>query len=172
MVKLIVTVALVALSCLWAGPVEANPWGGNAALLPLMAQVTEPATIPMAANEIATFAEAYQAIQTIKQGAEGDMVKAVESAGLTVEQFNTLAENQLAETAPQPAPESVARATPENEPFDAAVAAIIGIRQLAETSMADAIEATGLSVERFNQILEQAAEDVDLRSQISAQLKS
>ncbi|NJL46386.1 MAG: DUF4168 domain-containing protein [Leptolyngbyaceae cyanobacterium SM2_5_2] len=94
------------------------------------------------------------------------MVKAVESEGLTVEQFNTIADSQTAATDGQ-----TVSTEAEERQFASAIETIIAIRQAAESQMADVIEGSGLSLDRFNQILEQAAGDEGLSQRIGEQIK-
>jgi hypothetical protein len=156
--------AFVSLLCslVIASPALAAPLPG-ASTLPLLAQASP---LDITAADITNFANAYEAIQTIKQDAENDMVAAVEAEGLTVEQFNTIAQTQLE------AEDDVATDVSDEETaqFRTAVEEIIAIRQTAELEMQTAIEAEGLSVEDFNQILAQAEEDTDLQQQIRDEL--
>jgi hypothetical protein len=132
---------------------------------PVLAQAT---SADWSAADIASFANAYRAIQVIKQEAESEMVEAVQTEGLTVEQFNSIVDSQLSDQAPtaRPVPDA------ESAQFDAAVESIIAIRQTAEVNMQAVIEEKGLSVDTFNQIIDQAANDPDLRQTISEELNS
>jgi hypothetical protein len=58
------------------------------------------AAAPVPAGDIKTFAKAYQAIQTIRDEAEADMAAAVAAEGFTVEEFNALADQALADNQP------------------------------------------------------------------------
>lgn len=126
-------------------------------VLPLLAAT------PVPAGEVEKFANAYQAIQTIRDEAEAKMAEAVEAEGFTVEDFNALAENALANNEP---PADAADA----EKFDAAIDRIAALRQGAENTMAQAIEKAGISVDRFNEILEQSDQDADLYQRIGDQI--
>lgn len=121
------------------------------------------AATPVPAGEVKQFAKAYQAIQTIRDEAEVKMAEAVAAEGFTVEDFNALAEAALANNQP-PADAAVA------EKFDAAIDRIAALRQGAENTMAEAIEKTGISVDRFNEILEQSDQDADLYQRIGDQI--
>ncbi len=111
--------------------------------------------------ELADFVRAYEATRDIRVGAEADMIKAVEAAGLTVDEFNAIARSTSTD---RPAADPVPQFTPTLE-------AILTIRQKAEASMEEAIESTGLGLERFNQILQESAQDPDLQNRISALLQ-
>jgi hypothetical protein len=138
----------------WALPITPQPTLAQAAALDLTTE------------DISNFANAYRSIQAIKQDAEADMVAAVEAQGLTVEQFNTIVDNQLNGESGSPSPV----AETETAQFEAAVESIITIRQEAEVDMQSAIADEGISVERFNQIIDQASQDTDLQQQISVEL--
>ncbi len=118
---------------------------------------------PVPAGDIQKFAKAYQSIQTIRSEAEEKMADAVETEGLTVDEFNTLAEKSLADNAPPADAEAAQK-------FEAAIGRIVTLRQGAEETMAQAIEKTGLSVDRFNEILEQSDQDADLYQRIGDQI--
>jgi hypothetical protein len=104
--------------------------------------------------------------------AENDMVKAVETEGLSIDRFNAIAETQIdgAAESPDDMAKIAQRAKfskQENKQFKTAVDHIIAIRQATENEMELAIEAEGLSIDAFNTLLEQAADDTDLQRQIS-----
>jgi hypothetical protein len=171
MVKYCVAALLMMLAWLWPAPAWASPSTVLLAQAP-GAEVAEAAASGLGDDEIATFAKAYQAVQTLRIRAEGDMAKAVEDEGLTVDRFNAIAETQLdgpAQTADDMA-KVAAKAKiskGDKKKFDAAVERIIAIRQSAEGEMETAIEAEGLSIDSFNRLLEQSADDTDLQRRIS-----
>jgi hypothetical protein len=168
MVRFLLAMVLMLTSVLTIAPLPTQAYGVSISPLATMAQSLPLAATPVPASDITHFAKAYQAIQGIRDQAEGDMAKAVESEGLTVERFNAIAESQPTDpTATPSTPRSA-----EEQKFDAAVSEIIVIRQRAEDTMASAIEKTGLSLDRFNQILEQAEQDSDLYKRIGAQINA
>jgi hypothetical protein len=123
-------------------------------------------------DDITTFADAYQQVQTIRFGAEQKMAQAVQAEGLSVERFNAIAETQIDD--PADSPEAIAKVAArakiskaENKQFQAAVDRIIAIRQNAEGDMEAAIEDKGMAIDTFNRILEQSADDTDLQHRIS-----
>ncbi len=121
------------------------------------------ATASVPTGEVKKFAKAYQSIQTIRDQAEAEMVQAVEAEGFTMEEFNALADKALANNEP---PDDAAVAAK----FDSAIEHIATLRQGAEDTMGKAIEATGLSIDRFNEILEQSDQDADLYQRIDDQI--
>lgn len=162
MVRMLISAGLMVL--LMVGlPLPAHSMVLSPDLQPILGQT---ASADFSDQEINDFANAYRSIQTIKQGAEAEMVEAVEAEGLSIEKFNTLVDNQVdGET-------GVLTDTSEEETaqFEAAVDSIIAIRQTAEIEMQSAIENEGISVDRFNQIISRAAQDDALKQQISEEL--
>ncbi|WP_187329414.1 DUF4168 domain-containing protein [Halomicronema hongdechloris] len=139
-----------------------------------MAQEPQPAQAPppetldsqatLSEQQIEQFADAYKAIQTIQEDVQADMIQAVEAEGLTVEEFNTIAQSQQN-------PEIQAEVPPEQiERFSAATEQINAIRTNAREEMESAIQAEGLSVEEFEQILAMAQQDEALRQAINQRL--
>jgi hypothetical protein len=167
MAKFMLMMVLVMASWLIA-PLSARADGAMLSLPGLRSAGFTLAASSVPSAEVTNFARAYQSIQGIREEAEADMVKAVESEGLTVERFNAIADSQTAEAADS---SSLATQTEERQ-FAAAIEDIITIRQTAETVMESAIEDTGLSVERFNQILEQSTQDKSLSQRIGDQIKA
>lgn len=174
MVRYCVAVLLVVLT--WLAP-------GTAWASPLLAQTpaaeagTEVATANVAptSDEITTFAKVYQEVQSLRIGAEREMAKVVEDEGLTIDRFNAIAETQIDGGADSP--DEIAKvaakakiSAKENKQFKAAIDRIIAIRQSTEGEMEKAIEADGLSVDTFNSILEQSADDTDLQRKISDEI--
>ena len=168
MVNVFVAIALLVVSLVITGPASAMASAsmtGASLTSPAMTEAYLVAQAPeFSADTIAKFAKAYQSIQVLRLKAESEMADAVEAAGLTVDEFNAIAESQIEAGA-----DSVAEAA-DNPKFKSAVDAIIAIRQEAEAKMEGAIVVAGLAIEDFNQILEQSADDADLQRRISNQL--
>ena len=172
MVKYCVAALLATLAWLMPAAAWATP--------PLLAQTTaaEVAKAPLSADELSTFAQVYQEVQTLRIGAEREMAKAVEDTGLTIDRFNAIAETQLSANTDDPdSPDAIARiakkakiSKQENKQFEAAVERIIAIRQSTEGEMETVIEAQGMSIDSFNSILEQSASDTALQRQISDEI--
>jgi hypothetical protein len=162
MIKMLISTGLMLL--LMAGvPVPAYGMNLVSNLHPILGEITTP---DFTDKEISDFANAYRSIQSIKQDAEAEMVEAVEAEGLSVEQFNAIVDNQIDNETGELSNTSEA----ETAQFESAVDSIIAIRQNAELDMESAIQNEGISVERFNQIIDQASQDDALKQQISDQL--
>lgn len=122
------------------------------------------APIEVSETQIDSFVSAYQAIQTIQQSVQADLVAAVEAEGLTVDDYNTIAEAQQSpETVTEVAPDQAAQ-------FAAATEQVSTLREEARMEMQAAIEAENLSIEEFEQILAQAQQDPDLQQAITERL--
>ncbi|QQE65628.1 hypothetical protein GFS31_23160 [Leptolyngbya sp. BL0902] len=130
-----------------------------AALTPPLPSVA--AAVPT--GEVKAFAKAYQSIQAIRDEAETKMAEAVEGAGFTVEAFNDLADKALADN--EPPADAATAAT-----FDGVIERITILRQEAEETMVKAIEKAGISVDRFNEILDLSDQDPDLYQRIGDQI--
>jgi len=115
-------------------------------------------------QQIEQFANAYQAIEIIQEEVQADMIEAVEAEGLTIEEFNAIAQSQQN-------PQSQAEVPPEQlEQFAAAAEQITIIRTNAQAEIESAIQAEGLSVEEFEQILAMAQQDEALQQTINQHL--
>lgn len=174
MVKYCAAALLVMLAWLIPGTAWASP------AAPLLAQATtvEVVDVTPAAisdSDIPTFAKAYQEVQLLRLQAEQEMAQVVEDEGLSIDRFNAIAETQLSGGAESP--EDVAKVAEkakiskkENKQFKAAVDRIVAIRQSTEAEMEKVIEADGLTIDTFNSILEQSADDPDLQRKISDEI--
>lgn len=115
-------------------------------------------------EQIDSFANAYRAIQTIQQAVQADLVAAIETEGLAVEDYNAIA-------ASQQNPETATDVSPEqSEQFAAAAEQVATLREEARQEMYAAIEAEALTVDEFEQILAQAQQDPDLQQAIAERL--
>lgn len=115
-------------------------------------------------TQIDRFVSAYQAIQTIQQAVQADLVAAVEAQGLTVDDYNAIAESQQS-------PEAAAAVPPEQSgQFAAAAEQVATLREGARTEMQAAIEAEALTIEEFEQIMAQAQQDPALQQVIVERL--
>jgi hypothetical protein len=112
-------------------------------------------------QELQQFAQAYKQVREIQQNSEIKMVQAVEGEGLSPERFIEISESQK-----NPKADSEAVSTEEQQSFENAKAKIIEIKQTSESDMALAIEAEGLNIPRFNEILTALQQDSQLREQV------
>ncbi|MGG6240076.1 DUF4168 domain-containing protein [Nodosilinea sp. AN01ver1] len=134
---------------------------------PAPAQSEQPApAMEVSEGQIDRFVSAYQAIQTIQQAVQAELVAAVEAEGLTVDDYNAIAESQQS-------PEAAAEVPAEQaEQFAAAAQQVATLREGAREEMQAAIVAEELTVEEFEQILAQAQQDPALQQAIVERLNS
>jgi len=115
--------------------------------------------------EVEQFAGALQAIQMISQNMQPEMVKAVEDAELTIEKFTAMQQAQQN-------PEQEMEASEEDqEKFALAMQAMQKIQMDAQMKMQKAIEESGMTVERYQQIAGQAQQDTELQQRIQQYMK-
>jgi hypothetical protein len=122
------------------------------------------APIEVSESQIDRFVSAYRAIQAIQQSVQAELVAAVEAEGLTVADYNAIAE---AQESPEAATTVDAAAA---EQFAAAAEQVATLRAEASQEMRTAIEAENLSIPEFEQILAQAQQDPALQQAIAARL--
>lgn len=125
---------------------------------------TQPAPVEVTDEQLDRFVSAYQAIQVIQQETQADMVAAVEAEGLTVDEFNAIAQTLQSPNGSELPPQQA-------EPFMAAVEQVSAIQADVRDEMAAAIEAENLTVGEFDQILLMAQQDTGLQEQINQRLQ-
>jgi hypothetical protein len=127
-------------------------------------QPAQQPAMEVSAAQIDSFVNAYRALETIQQEVQADLVAAVEAEGLSVDDYNAIAESQQS-------PETVAEIpADQSERFAAAVEQVSAIRAEARDEMQAAIEAQDLSIAEFEQIFTQAQQDPNLQSEINQRL--
>lgn len=146
--------------------------------------------------ELRSFAAAMEAVRPIAEAAgsaptaeqQAQMAAAIAESGLALERFNAIstavstdpvvrARVELAATAPSPAGSAAAAVTDaEVEQFGVAMAAVQPIAEALngaapnadqQAQMASAIEASGLTLERFNAISGAVSRDARLRARLA-----
>ena len=113
-------------------------------------------------EELQKFAQAIGQLQNIRQEFEAEMVQAVESEGLTKERFIEISQ-ALRTPEGQQAPEVSEQ---EQQSFEKAIMQLRDLQQAAQTQMKEAVQAEGLDVPRFNQILAAIQQNPALQQQI------
>lgn len=189
--SLLAGLSCAALLTLAVAPVSAAPSAFPSAT------TTAPAASDFSDEELRSFAAAMEAVRPIAEAAGGaapnaeqqaQMASAIEAAGLELERFNAIstavstdavvrARLELATTAPSPAGSAAAAVTDaEVEQFARAMAAVQPIAAALngaapsaeqQEQMATAIEASGLSRERFNAISGAVSQDAHLRARLA-----
>ena len=113
-------------------------------------------------EDLQKFAQAMEQLQTIRQEFEAEMVQAVESEGLTKERFIEISQTQ---SNPEAQPTSEVTEA-EQQSFEKAIMQLRDLQQAAQTQMKEAVQAEGLDVPRFNQILAAIQQNPELQQQI------
>lgn len=123
------------------------------------------APIEVSESQINRFANAYRAIQTIQQVTQAELVAAVEAEGLTVDDYNAIAQSQQS-------PDVAEIPAEQAEQFAAAATQVATLRQAAREDMQAAILAEELTITEFEQILAQAQQDPALQEAIVERLSN
>ncbi|MGB3517084.1 MAG: DUF4168 domain-containing protein [Elainellaceae cyanobacterium] len=131
--------------------------------LPSQPPQAAPASPEVSDSQIDSFVNAYQSIQQVQSQAQQDMIAALEAEGLTVEEFQMIAQAQQSPEASSVSPEQA-------EQLAAATEQISTIETSAQEDIQLAIQAEGLTPEEFNQILTLVQQDPALQEQINQQL--
>lgn len=159
--------SLLAATLMLGAPAAAIAQGQEAPAPAQPAQSEQPTpTMEVSEGQIDRFVSAYQAIRAIQQDAQAELVAAVEAEGLTVDDYNAIAESQQS-------PETAAEVPAEQaEQFAAATAQVATLREGVREEMQAAIVAEELTIEEFEQILALAQQDPALQQAIVERLNS
>jgi len=125
---------------------------------------TQPTSVEVTEEQLDRFANAYQAVQEIQIEAQAEMAAAIEGEGLTVEEFNT-----IAQTMQSPAASEIP--SQQAEPFMAAAEQVATIQASVPDEIAAAIQAENMTLGEFEQILIMAQQDPGLQQQINQRLQ-
>lgn len=116
-------------------------------------------------KDLTQFAEAFQQVRFINQSSQQDMVKALEAEGLSVERFNMI--NQAEQN-----PNKDSDATEEElNQYKSAMESVESIQAKTQEDLLAKISATGLSLERYQQIATQLQSDENLQKRLSEIMK-
>jgi hypothetical protein len=113
-------------------------------------------------TELTQFASALQEVQAIRQAAEMEMVAAIEAQGLSVDQFNAIAEAQQNPEAQA----EISLSEEEVASFGSAIEEVNELSQSAQADMVVAVESEGLSVAAYNQIASIVRDDPSLQDEL------
>ncbi|MBE9080074.1 DUF4168 domain-containing protein [Romeria aff. gracilis LEGE 07310] len=154
-----------AIAAEWAMAQEPEPTPPTEAQQIDPAEPTPPQAMELSESQIDGFVSAYQAIQAIRAETQPQLIAAIEAEGLTIDQFNAIAQTQQTPEATTEIPSDQA------EQFSAASEQVDDIRAGARADMEQAIQAEGLTVEEFEQIFAMAQQDPELQQQIIQRLE-
>jgi uncharacterized membrane protein len=125
-------------------------------------------TADISDTELDQFVSAVIEMETIRAEARESAVAAIATEGMTTERFSEILETQRS-------PETASSDDINSEEmaqFQRALTQIADIQDAARARMREAIEAEGLAVERFDQIVTIAQTDVSLQEEIQRRLDS
>jgi hypothetical protein len=147
--------------------------------IPAQAQNPSPAPSPVPSpapssqqqvnpDELKKFANALKKILVIANDAESQMGQVIQKEGLTPARFN-----EIYQAKKNPTAKPVSQITPkEEQSYQQAVSQLTKIQESAQTKRDQAIEAEGLKVARFEQILTIAQKSPELRQEIRKMIQT
>ena len=110
-------------------------------------------------EELETFVEAAMEIMPLQQEAQRVMVEEIKDNGMTVEKFNQILEAQAMGMEPEATEE-------ELESFENTMRSIEDIQAEYQVKIAEEIEKTGMSPQKFDEILARYQQDPELQIRI------
>ncbi len=117
-------------------------------------------------QELEQFATAVQKVETIQMESRNEVGQTIEDEGLTPQQFRDILEAQRD-------PEMENEASEEElEQFESATEQLVQIQREAQVDMKEAVEATGLEVERFQAIFAAVREQPELRQKVQQMIQN
>lgn len=119
-------------------------------------------------EELQSFVSAVSQLQTIQQEAETAMTAAVQTEGLSPERFIAIAQ---AQRNPEAQPDGEISEA-ELQTFNRAIAEASEIQANAQTRMEQAVQAEGLTVQRFNQIFAVVRQNPELLQEVRQRLNN
>lgn len=134
----------------WAGVIAGliflGPWASAGAQV-AEAQPSTEMRENFSDNELQSFIKANEKVMTIQLEAEEKMINAIEDVGLTLDQFNQILEQQRD-------PQRGIETSPEElKSFNNAAEAILQENARVEKQMTTSIEAEGIDIETYKQIM-------------------
>ncbi|MBD3880835.1 DUF4168 domain-containing protein [Phormidium tenue FACHB-886] len=127
---------------------------------------TSPQATQVSAEEVQQFAEALKQMRSIHESAQSQAAAAIQQQGLTPERFTQIAQGQQDPQAETQVSQE------ERQKFDQALTQVTQIQQTTEQQMEQAIQSTGLDVQRFQQIFAIARQDQQLKDRIQQVLQN
>ena len=118
------------------------------------------AATDISSQELEEFATAIQQLEAIQTESREQVGQIIEDEGLTTQQFRDILEAQRDPEIENEASEE------ELQQFENATEQLVQIQREAQVDMREAVEATGLKVERFQAIFAAVREQPELREQV------
>ena len=120
----------------------------------------QPQSEPVSDIEVKQFATAFGEIQQINAKTQQKMVSTVENEGIEVERFNEIAQSQ------QDSEKDANASEKEMESFNTAIQELQGIQNASQQEMQKAVLDEGLTVERYQELMNQVQNDVGLQQRL------
>lgn len=112
-------------------------------------------------DELQSFLKANEKVMTIQLEAEEKMINAIEGEGLTLDRFNQILEEQRD-------PQRGVETSPEElKSFNNAAEAILQENDRVEKQMTTSIEAEGIDIETYKQIMLAYQQDPDVQGRVN-----
>lgn len=127
---------------------------------PAPAQTTAPAKV--STEELQKFTGALKKALVIMQERDSEMVQAVQKQGLTEERFNEIHQSRQ-DPAKKPTQQVTSK---EEQSYKQAFSQLVEIEKTTQSKMEKAVQAEGMNVERFNQILALVQKDPSLQQEV------
>ncbi|MBE9129222.1 MULTISPECIES: DUF4168 domain-containing protein [unclassified Coleofasciculus] len=126
-----------------------------------------PASKQISDQELEQFASVIKQLQSIQETGEVEMLEAVQRSGLSPERYLEILRGQ-SNTETQPTSEVTDE---EQQNFEQARNRLIEIQQMMQSKMQQAVEAEGLNVERFEEILVAIQQNPTLQQRVEQLLQ-
>lgn len=123
--------------------------------------------VDLSEEEAETFADAIIAAQKVQAGAQQELVSIIEDEGLDIETFQQIA--QASQQGQEPADSVVEDG--DMEKFDSANESIKEAQEGIQSDVADAVEETGMEMERFQEINRAVQQDPELQKLVRQKLQ-
>ena len=125
-------------------------------------QQQQPPSIEVSDEELETFSNALQSIQTIYEDAQPNMVEAIKDEGMEPNRFNQIARSQ------QNPQSDLDVSDPEMQQFNSALSEIREIQSEVIEQQKAAVKEEGMAPERFQEILTAVRQDQQLQQRLQS----
>ena len=131
-------------------------------------EAPQPQSTEVTQEELQKFANAIKQLQAIQQEAQTAMLQAVESQGLSPQQYQEILRGQK-----NPASQPEAEMTSEQmQSFEQARNQVVQLQQQAQSKMQQAIQSEGLQIDRFQEILAAVQQNPAVRQTVQQMMQS
>ncbi|MEJ2051169.1 MAG: DUF4168 domain-containing protein [Calditrichota bacterium] len=125
-------------------------------------QQQQQANIKVSDDELHTFSDALQSVQTIYQNSQPDMIQAIKDEGMEPQRFSQIAQSKQN-------PQSDLKVSPEEtKQFNNALESIRQIQSKVMQKQISAVKEEGMTPERFQTILNAVRQNQDLQQRLQS----